>query len=501
MLRESSMVFSLKKALSSLSSTSAVFDDATGEFNLIDIEGAKRELKLSKRAAENGAKGIPGLKESRKDAMATEIDTYINRLIVLARNKFVDRLRAADDLSDAQSQGSIQSITEIFETAKAELKATARERYNALFTARRDWIEGEAEFIAFQKENKRIGPARFPDDRTKIFGWIFLITIIEIMTNAYALGAAHPSGPLGVILEIFMFGVANVGVAFLLGCYVWRYFYHVSAIIKSVAAILAIPMMVFIVFLNFFLAHYRDAISKLANADLDALETITLMQKLGGDARDTLLANPFVMDDFKSYLLLFVGMLASIFATKKSFELDDPYPGYGKISREQDELAANFNEEQTLAFRDMNNLVDNYSNQINSQLSLVKGNESALITRERDKKQLFEKYNSWIASARSAGETLYAFYREENMKARENRQEPNCFTIDFSLSNKDTEVKLDPPERITSSYKAVAKTCEKYLNELNEQSTKFQNKFKDIAKMSPAEALSDKFKEPTVFND
>ena len=496
------MVFSLKKVLSSLGSTSAVFDDATGEFNLIDIEEAKRELKLSKRAAENGAKGIPGLEESRKDAMATEIDTFINHLVLLAKNKFIDRLKAADDLSDTQSQkGSIQSITELFEKAKAELKTTARDRYGAMFTAKRDWVLGEAQFNAFQKENKRIGPARVPADRTKIFGWIFLITIIEIMTNAYALGAAHPSGPLGVILEIFMFGIANVGVAFLLGCYVWRYFYHVSAIKKTVATILSIPMMAFIVFLNFFLAHYRDAISKLASAELDALETVTLMQKLGGDARDTLLANPFVMDDFKSYLLLFVGMLASIFATKKSFELDDPYPGYGKISREQDELAANFNEEQTLAFRDMNSLVDDYSRQINSRLSLVRGNESALITRERDKKQLFEKYNNWIASTRSVGETLYAFYREENMKARKNRQEPNCFTIDFTLSDKDTEVKIDSSERITSTYKVVEKTCKNYLNELNEQSNKFQNKFKDIAKMSPAEALSDKFKEPTVFND
>ena len=71
--------------------------------------------------------------------------------------------------------------------------------------------------------------------------WIFLITIIEIMTNAYALGAAHPSGPLGVVMEIFMFGIANVGIAFLLGCYIWRYFNHVSPVKNAFAAILALP--------------------------------------------------------------------------------------------------------------------------------------------------------------------------------------------------------------------------------------------------------------------
>ena len=72
------------------------------------------------------------------------------------------------------------------------------------------------------------------------------------MTNAYALGAAHPSGPIGVVLEIFMFGIANVGVAFLLGCYIWRYFFHIASAQKILAIVLALPMMCFIVFLNFF---------------------------------------------------------------------------------------------------------------------------------------------------------------------------------------------------------------------------------------------------------
>ena len=198
-----------------------------------------------------------------------------------------------------------------------------------------------------------------------------------------------------------MFGIANVGVAYLLGCYIWRYFFHIGSVQKAFATLLALPMMGFIVFLNFFLAHYRDAISKLADTDLSARQMMTLMQKLGGQARDTLINNPFVMDDFKSYLLLFVGLLASIFATKKSFELDDPYPGYGKISRELDDLASNFNDEQTFALKDMNDLVDDYSSQINTQLGFIKTGDTRVITRENDKKQLFDKYNNWLTVAQS----------------------------------------------------------------------------------------------------
>ena len=82
---------------------------------------------------------------------------------------------------------------------------------------------------------------------------------------------------------------------------------------------------------------------------------------LGARAIETIQTSTFFMNDNNSYLLLFVGLLAAVFATHKSFGLDDPYPGYGKLSREQDELAEDFNYEQTLSFEEMNVLVDDYS--------------------------------------------------------------------------------------------------------------------------------------------
>jgi hypothetical protein len=494
------LVFKIGEILSSLSNSTSSFDEATGEFLPIDVETAKRNLKLAERAQENGETSVPSAASSRKDSMAVEIDNYINYLIQLAKDKFVDRLKAIDELNKFQS-GSLGSITEIYERARAELKMTARDRYNNLFTAKRAWLLGEDEFSAFRKEHHRVGPARYPADRVKVYGWLFLITVFEIVTNAYALGATHPNGPIGVVLEIFMFGIANIGVAFLLGCYIWRYFFHISLVKKTFATVLALPMLTFTLFLNFFLAHYRDAISKLADNELSALQMMTLMQKLGGQARDTLIQSPFAMDDFKSYLLLFVGLLASIFAIKKSFELDDPYPGYGKLSREQDELASNFNDEQTFAFNDMNDLVEDYSSQINTQLGFVKSGEARLNTRDNDKKQLFEKFNNWLSVAQSVGEALYAFYREENMKAREDKKEPKCFgSTSFKLSA-NTNVKLDAPKRTASNYGSIEKTCKEYLGKLNIQSTEFQKKFKDIENMSPDQVLGSEFKEPTVFKD
>lgn len=43
------MAFNLKKILSSLNDTTAVFDEGTGEFNAVDFELAKKNLNLLER--------------------------------------------------------------------------------------------------------------------------------------------------------------------------------------------------------------------------------------------------------------------------------------------------------------------------------------------------------------------------------------------------------------------------------------------------------------------
>ena len=40
-------------------------------------------------------------------------------------------------MSNTQSEGSLEYITEIYENGKAELNTTAKDRYNDLFTAER----------------------------------------------------------------------------------------------------------------------------------------------------------------------------------------------------------------------------------------------------------------------------------------------------------------------------------------------------------------------------
>ena len=477
--------------------TGAVFDESTGQFHHIDFGEAERALKLTKRAIANGAKGIPELKDTKKDALAAKIDEYIGYLISLAKTKLLDKIRAAKYLSSSQSQGSIQDMTEIYESATKDLTKTAREFYNEIFILKKNWILLEKYLKEFREKNNLNRHARYPDSRVGTFGVIFLITVVETLFNAYALGDAHPDGVFGVVAAIFMFSIVNVGVSLCLGLVIWRYFFHVQKIKRSVA-ILAFPMMIFILFLNFLLAHYRDAISKLSTTT-EFTDLQVSIQQLGGQAIDTLITNPFVMDDVKSYLLLFVGLLAAIFTTWKSFHLDDPYPGYGRLSREREELAKKLNYKNKTALEDINDLVEDYSKQISSQRLLIKGNESAIFRREEDFEDLHEKYNIWLEQAKTVGMALYAHYQEENIKAREKKQKPECFELHDYVLPKDAKVELGFPKLPPIDLEVVEKMEENYVKKLNKQANNYLDKFTSLEQVSPDKELSDEFKVETMF--
>ena len=478
--------------------TGAVFDESTGQFNHVDSDEAKRELKLSRRASDNGAKGIPEPRGTKKDALAAEIDAYINYLISLAKTKLLEKNRAIKDLSESQSQGSIQDITEIYETATKELTATARNFYDRMFILKNNWILAGKYLKDFREKNNLNRPAQYPDDWVRKLGFIFVIVIIETIFNAYALGDAHPSGIFGVGAVILMFSIVNAILSFFLGFFVWRYFFHVQKLKRGIATILACVIIVFILFLNFLLAHYRDAISKLVTT-IELTDLQTSIQKLGGQAMDTLIANPFSVDDIISYLLLFFGLAVAAITTWKSFELDDPYPGYGKQSREQEKLAKRFTHENNNALEDIIDLVEDYSKQISSQRLLMKSNFRAVNRREEDFRDLHNKYKIWLKQTESVGKALYAHYQEENIKARETKTKPKCFGLHDYVLPDDAKVELDFPKYKPLDIEAVEATEEKYVAELNKKAKNYFDKFTYLAQASADEELGDEFKAESIF--
>lgn len=493
------------KFLSGITDSFSPFDESTGEFLPLDLNTAKEQLNLLDQAVEDGLNDVPHVSKQSKEAFAHEIDSYLKKIISMGKDKLEDKFTAIDDLYEFQPESHLHLMKELFNDGLNSLKTTARNYYNDLFIERRDWVDSEAEYSLFKErlgdKLKRIGPPSYPDDRIKESGLIFLIALPEFAMNSYALSDAHPNGFFGVVVEIFMFCLINIGLAFILGYYVWRWFNHISLAVKLRAYIISPILIGSLIFLNFVLAHYRDAIAGLFKEDISEIEQLGNLQQLFAKAMETLFSPTFYMfDDIKSFLLLCVGLLVAFVTVVKAYGLDDPYPGYGKLHRKQDSRAKSFNQKQTKYLDDLNDLVYDFTTQINGVLAGYSGGDKEVDKHNSEREKYLRKYNDWLGGIEKDGQALYESYRQENLKNRtDNNTEPACFKLPYTLPS-DAHMDFTPAKKAANQYKILERESNKFNDTLNQLNEKFQKKFKDIEKLSPDE-LKDSSKTPSEFLD
>jgi len=486
------MAFDIKNALSFLNASYSPFDESTNEFIPIDKKSAEKYLQLEDRGADNGKTNTPRANVKNKDAVAKDIDQYLGRCTALAKSQLLNRLKAILELSSKKNPNNILEIIQnIYQSASNKLKADTKFYYNELFTKKRNWINGEKEYDKFRKDNKIIGPARYPENKVMATGLIALALMLEIVINAFTLGDNHPNGTFGVIYETFMFAFVNIAAAFLLGAYSIKQLYHINLVRKIICSIISVFLVVCIFFLNLFVAHYRDSLAQLQQKILENLDALNTILSLGGISLDNLLKHPFGMGDFKSFLLFGFGIVLAVIASKKSFDLDDKYPGYGKLHKDQQALAEQFTNMLDDVMQNTNEDIEKTTSNIDGQIILYGTLSERANRRVNDFELIKQKYISWLDEVENTGQALYAQYREADSKVRKGKQ-PICYETDYKVS--ETARNISTNSLVTSNKGVpteleIKKLIKSLTVKLNKELTNSHKKFREIEKLSPDKDL------------
>ena len=489
------MTFSISKILDGMRDSYSPFDESSNEFISLNKNDAEKNLKIVERAKENGQSDIPRANSKTKDSIARDIDAYLSECVTLAKMKLYNRIRAIDELTGNQSNSDAKTrIGNEGRNARTELRNTVKSFANKLFEIKRKLISGEREFEEFKKINKRIGPARFPENRMRAFSWVFLIFCLEILLNAYTIGTAHPQSFTGAIIETFGFALVNAGIALLMGLFTWRYCNSVKTINKYTGILLTLLILSFIIFINLFFAHYRDALLNLKSTinQGNAEEYIKNVSLLGQHARNTILEAPLNLTGMKSYLLFVIGSGLALFTAFKAYETDDPYPGYGKIQREQDQLANQYEISSNISHNDSTDIVGDFQENILALSSSDEVSKTAINNRINDRQLLISKYHSWLDSIEEAGGALYERYREEIIKHRTDDKIPSSFIIEYSLTKNAKNIDVIAVKKLNIK-ESGPKLAEKWSNELDKKLKQYHSLFKMIEDLSP-ETSSIQFK-------
>ena len=161
---------------------------------------------------------------------------------------------------------------------------------------------------------------------SEVWHWATLLALLfaETMINSFSFGEVSAMGLVGGFGQAFLFAIVNLALAYLAGNF-FKFKNHYDSNLR-IAGWAVFAFFLIIIFLyNLFVGHYREA--------LGAPDFETALSNTGTNfAKDI-----FGISDGGALLLVVLGFIIAIIAFLKNYNFEDPYPGYSKIGkREQD---------------------------------------------------------------------------------------------------------------------------------------------------------------------
>ncbi len=194
------------------------------------------------------------------------------------------------------------------------------------------------EFKARHKE--RIG-SRTPDIKKNVeqtVAILLFMLILEGCFNALLFKDAQANGLLGGMLVAFGVSAVNVIAGVCAGFLGLRFLNHPALPFKIAGGIVAGVFITFGVFLNLFVAHFRDVVEVQLHERIAAgsLAGFSLFSIPPGDVITGMFPNVFGLESMVAYGLLFIGLGVFCLSVYEGYDkISDRYPGYGRVWRRE----------------------------------------------------------------------------------------------------------------------------------------------------------------------
>ncbi|MEM7768463.1 MAG: hypothetical protein AAF253_13410 [Pseudomonadota bacterium] len=197
------------------------------------------------------------------------------------------------------------------------------------------------ELEAFRTENSSQIGKRTPDIKTNVeqtLAILIFVMILEGCFNALLFKDAQSSGLLGGMMVAFGVSAVNVLIGVVSGYCGLRFLNHTALPFKILGGVIATIGISAGLFLNFFVAHFRDAV-ELALQDAMAagsLAGFSMFSIPPGQVIQDMFPNVFGLHSLVAFGLLAIGITVFAIAVYEGYDkISDKYPGYGRVWRKQ----------------------------------------------------------------------------------------------------------------------------------------------------------------------
>jgi hypothetical protein len=376
-------------------------------FRPVDVPAQARSRKLESRGRDDGARNYPEAATSELAPAEQEVVTAISAERGRCINQLAAQLRAyRDALSHLQTAMDIAAMRQSADEALSQFGEIRSQWSGSFSELQRKAVSAQAEFKEFREAKRITRDARPPDNRFMSFCLLVACVVAESTMNGVFFAAGSDSGLIGGVSLALGLSAFNVILGVISGLFFLRLAYSNKVAAKILGASLFVTAAAAAVLFNGWVAHYRDLYQAFGDATAPRAAAYNLIHA------------PLDPASLYSWLLFFAGMLFSGIATWKGFELDDPYPGYGRHERRRLATRKAYVEQRSQLIDEACEVRDDFAAKARNAIERLRGASAQRQQILNARARMVTEYDTVEGDLAEAGQQLLAIYRRENAVAR-----------------------------------------------------------------------------------
>lgn len=350
-----------------------VFDPLTSE-TLIKNTNAFHEITTALHNQNNATYAGVIETQGRKKVVEHERQSRTGLYSQVAKHK-----RAFSSSKVNDSIDNLRGLEQTALPAKQNILAAIR---NDLRTELNKKVTAIAELNKFREAHQRTEAAIYPDESKKMIGLLIFMGVIEAVLNSFFLSKGSEFGLAGGFAMAIVISLLNVLIAFFMSLCL-RSAHSVTTKKNILGITFSALLAMVVVALALFIGHYRAALDD--NVDSAPLKAVKSMAE-----------SPLGITTFDSWILVAITFAIFVFVTFKLFKNDDPYPGYGAISRKAKAASENYSRSKTKADKLVAILRDELTNEIDQNYETLDRLSHEFDQEEESLAQLARDYRSFL---------------------------------------------------------------------------------------------------------
>jgi hypothetical protein len=376
----------------------------------IDTAAIARQFNLEATGKKRGRSDIPPSEASTPDAIEQQIIQKIESEWTWQGGELINNLRAYRQRLASYEVAS--ELTRLVVHAKNTLTQLREANHRAeaeLGPLREDYVATHRELEEFKKKNRLTRSVITHPRRWTTFGFLFVLVALESVANGifFAQGSAY--GLVGGIGTAIVISFANVAWSFVFGLWPIRWINHCKVAVKLLGLISSLVGIVVLIAIHGFAGHYRD--SMVAVGEDQAFS----------DAIATLHAYPWMLASLYSYYLFAMGLFFGLLSIYKGATFDDPYPGYGRVSRRHELIREEYSDQHAELFDGLALIKDETIKLLDQGIKNLPLYPQQAANIRAQRAALVQTFRGYEPSVETAANQLLAQYRDVN---RTNRRTP-----------------------------------------------------------------------------